>query len=1646
MRMPSLFRSPLRRISLCTATVVFIAALAACGRSETPNNTSAPNENVATVAAKPAAPIKVEGFGLVSAGLDEDNENDRPSILLRFSEKLAGAQKFDELIQLTGPKGATVSGSWALDDDGMRLRFPFLDANKNYKLHIKTELSSADGKALKGSVDQEVFTGPMQPAVGFASQGSVLPARDTQGLPVVSINVSEVDVEFFHVRDKSLSTFFATYQRAGQHGSWELSRLSKIADSVYSNRYVLDGKPDQRALNYLPTQNISEIAQPGLYFAVMRRAGQFDGTYQTSFFFVSDIGLHTRVHADKLWVHAASLKTGEPLRGVELHVLDKAGNSVAGSELQTDADGNSEFIYKLKADQVLVAKSGTDVSLLPFNQPALDLSDFAVSGRRQDWYEVFAWSGRDLYRPGENVRISALLRDYDGKPIKPQPLLATLKQPDGRVFATVTLQAKELGYFEFNRIIPEDAPTGRWQLEFRVDPAAKETDHRYNFRVEDFLPERLKLDLSSSKARLAPGQTLPLSVEAAYLYGAPAAGNRFTAKLLLSADQHPVDTHKDFFFGDPTIELPKEAQDSIDSELDAQGKLSQEIKLLTDAKATAPIAALISGSVYESGGRTVTRTLKRTIWPADSLIGVRPLFDDKDGANSNSQAGFEIIRSNAAGDMLASEKLHAVLKRDRREFHWTYDRDGGWKFDFTQHWEDAIEHDFTIEAGKAAQLQMKVDWGDYRLEISDPQTGLTTRYPFIAGWSWSDQNRGKEARPDKVKVTLDKERYQTGDTLKVTITPPQAGPGLLLVESDHLLFSRNIDAKPGATFEIPVSKEWERHDVYVSAIVFRPGSAAEHTTPNRAVGVAHVEMDRRARTIAASVSAIDTMRPDQDLEVTVKAAALAGKPAYVTLSAVDVGILNITRFSLPDAVAYFFAQRALGVDAYDLYGRVIESFEGGRAHLRYGGDAMLSALPQARRPTAKVLTVDLFNGPVLLDAKGEAKLKLHVPEFNGSLRVAAMVYGDEHYGSAQTETIVRAPLVVEVSTPRVMAPGDSATLTVDLQNFSGSTREFTVQVSADKPLALDHGIRKITLADKAKTSVSFPLKSLDGFGIGHFRVLAQSGEIKIDRPFEIALRPAYPSVRHSTPRVLAAGESIGIGADAISGLQGESVITRLSLGTLPPLPFGSAVEQLFKYPYGCLEQTTSKAFPLIWLDAATAQKLSIKPMDADKRQRQIDEAFSRLSSFQLQNGNFSMWGGDSEGNEQLTPYVAEFLLDARDTGFKIPETTLQKALSRINDDLLAGGHHFYAYQQPEHLRFANEAYSAYVLARVQRAPLGTLRAIFDNEREKSLTPLPLVHLGIALTLQGDKPRGEKAIAEAYAKVWKPRPDYLGDYGSELRDQALMLALLHEHGMSKPEYDASMIKLAQDYTARKHDGWNHLSTQEMVALFRLGRQLLLSDIPTFSGKLTIGGTSSEIPADKLWSQVFGGDEIRSGISIALSGNAKSIYAMQDVVGFPSKAPAMDDSKVAITRAWFTPTGEPITDATLTEGQTVVVAITLEAKESMPDAMLVDLLPGGLEIENLNLTDAKQWGEVVINDVKLSERGNAAEIVHEEFRDDRYVAAVKLEPGQKAQLFYLLRAVSPGTYAVPPTLVEDMYRPQLRGIGASKPAVIKVVEPQ
>ena len=1614
------------------------------------------------------APAGKTAFALVSAA--SESAGSRTALTLRFNATLASAQAFDTLIAVTGPNGEVVSGSWSLKDDGKTLSFPFVQSDTHYAVQVKAGVLAADGRTLGHDVKHDIYSGNLPAAIGFASHGSVLPARGSRGLPLVSMNVHDADVEFFRVHDDALSDLFCAYPRNGHRDTYELDHdvssyndcgqdddrrsripLTQLGESVYANHYTLGGDANERTVTYLPVQDIQQLAEPGVYVAVVKAGGTFKDGYDTATFFVSDLGLHLRVYRDNALLHVASLRDGTPVDGVDVEIRDERGRSKL--KASTDADGNALIAYKVKSSDVLVARHGKDVSVLPFNRPALDVSNFDISGRRQAPFEVYAWSGRDLYRPGETLRASALLRDYDGKPMKAQSLFVRVKQPDGRTLVEKQLQPAQLNYFELSQAIPADAPTGLWQLEFRLDPAAKETVQAFPFHVEEFLPERLKVELSSPQPRLAPAEPLKLKVASSYLYGAPADGNRFTAKLLVAPEVHPLANMADTFFGDPTVELPKSADDVVDAKLDAQGVLEQDVALPDDVKPVAPLAVTLSGSVYETGGRAVTRLLKRTYWPADALVGVRPLFDPKQGAESEAPAGFEIVRAGADGKRVAGAHLKVRLQRELRDFYWLYERDGGWKSDANQRLQLIEEKDVDVSAGQSTHVEFPVEWGSYRVEVYDPQTQLTTVFPFFAGYSWDDENLGKEARPDKVKLALDKGRYHAGDTMKVTVTPPHDGPGVLLVESDHLLYTKNIDARAGATFEIPVTKDWERHDVYVAAMVFRGGEAREHTTPARAMGIEYVAMDRNDRRIPLKLAAPAMMRPGNPLDVSVQATGLAGQQAFVTLSAVDQGVLNITDYPVPDAWAWMFAKRALSVDAYDLYSRIIEAMDGEQAKLRYGGDLSGKALPKAARLNPKVQIVDLFAAPVAFDAQGKAVLHVDVPDFNGSLRLAALAYTDSRYGNADSAVTVRAPLVVEPSTPRVMAAGDKAAISLDLKNLSGKDGTAKVSVKGGGPISIEQATRSVALKDGAGTTLSMPVTAQAGAAVATVDIHAELNDYKVDRHFEFAVRPAWPETVSTTPLALEAGKPEHFGAAAVAGLLPATVRARISLSTLPPLPYASALRSILDYPYGCIEQTTSKGYAALILDGQTAKALGAPVMSDEVRKSAVDSALARVASFQASNGHFSFWGGTSPIETFTTPYVVDFMLDARDAGFAVPQEVLQKSLQRLNDDLLAGGHPYYGYEHHDHMRIADEAYSGFVLARVNRAPLGTLRAIFDNDRGKLVGPLPLVHLGVALKLMGDNERAQKAITEAFA--WnKERPWYVGDYGSDLRDLALMVALTHTYGMNKPEYDAKLIDWARNASVNVRQrqqqdkdyrwSWSYLSTQEQAAIARVARAFDAKSNAPLAASITVAGKTEQAPDQRVWTRELSVAELNGGVTVQPT-SAAAIFATLDVAGIPQKAPAADASQIDVRRSYFTTDGKPWTGDKLKEGDTLIVELSIEARMDIPDALVTDLLPGGLEVENLNLGGAQQWEGVVLDGIDLDQHASAADIQHEEYRDDRYAAALKLSRGEKAHVFYLVRAVTPGTYTVPPPLVEDMYRPAMRGIGNVTPAKIAVVEP-
>ncbi len=558
--------------------------------------------------------------------------------------------------------------------------FPYVQPLKRYAISVREGLPGGEPPgALPEAARCDAATQAMPPSFYFASRGVVLPAGQNGGLPVATVNMPEVDVQFLRVDPQRVPEFFDTVLGVGRQrgaradaddddegseedewryadnrslkgsvSNWDLDRLNTLTTSVYQGRFVTDDKPNRRHVTFLPVEHIKELQDPGIYIAVMSQPGRFRYEYQTTYFYVSDIGLHARRYPDRSEAYAVSLKTGQPLSGVRVELVDGAGKTLA----QTDADdqGHVRFEGSHANARVMRATRGKEMTLLALGEPALDLSEYDIGGHPARNNNLFVYAGRNLYRPGEQFHVSVLARDPDGQPLPASPLTATLKRPDGRVTRTTLWHpAKDLpNYIEQAIDIPQDAQTGNWMLELRVDPAARIPDASWKFQVEEFLPERMKLALASEQPVLAPGQTWEVALQGDYLYGAPAAGNRVLASFQVKRDRIALPRQwPGFVFGDVADDALRRFEEVPDSELDEGGH--GEIRVDPQAgQARSPLKVRLSVSLLESGGRPVVRSIERSVWPADTLIGLRPLFD-RDVAREGAPAGFEIIRVNAEG-------------------------------------------------------------------------------------------------------------------------------------------------------------------------------------------------------------------------------------------------------------------------------------------------------------------------------------------------------------------------------------------------------------------------------------------------------------------------------------------------------------------------------------------------------------------------------------------------------------------------------------------------------------------------------------------------------------------------------------------------------------------------------------------------------------------------------------------------------------------------------------------------------------------------------------------------------------------------------------------------------------------------------------
>ena len=1542
--------------------------------------------------------------GLTLKSLEVSADEAPARVCLTFSDPLKSGRDihFEDFVRFQPALRATATVN------AKELCLSGLSHGVTYQLTLRQGLPGADGLSLKSDESKRVEVPDRSPSVAFKGQSFILARGDAGALPVLTVNLDSVGIKVYRVNERNLVSQIKEQVVGESLTSWRTEGLkANDGELIWEGKLAVRGERNKEGVTGLAVRQLIPQPKPGLYAVVAEPADIPEDAKPwrkaTQWLMISDIGLTTTRGADGVHVFARSLASAKPVAGLDLALL--ARNNAELGHAVTDAEGHAQFAAALTRGEggqspLLVTASAKDGDFAALNLTlaAFDLSDRGVGGRAAPGpLDAYLYSDRGVYRPGETVNLTALLRDDRTAAVDTFPLTLKVLRPSGTEYWSGTLKPAPVGGFTLPLALGRSAPLGGWTVQAFGDPKAAPIG-TLTFQVEEFMPERLAVELSNALPVIEPGKPFEVGVAARFLYGPPAAGLGGTAEVALEEESDPYPQYKGYRFGLAQEQVTARVVELLPPTTDAEGKAKIAVELPPRPDTTKPLHAVIRVAVSEPGGRPSRKALTVPVRTQPYAIGIA----SRSGGNrveEGAAAAFEVIAVDSLGQRLAKPGLRWELVAEHRDFQWYYEQ-GHYKYRVTQRDQSVRSGTLAVPAaGPAVQEVGALPWGRYRLEVSDAATGVATSYRFTAGW---EAGPSVGDTPDTVEVTADRASYKAGETAHIHIQPPFAGEALLTVATDRLHLTRALTVPAGgATVDIPVSADWGP-GAYVTATLYRPPVHGKERMPVRAIGLVWLTLDPAARSLAVAIDLPEVVRPRQTLEVPVS--ATPGADAYVTLAAVDEGILQLTEFVSPDPAKHYFGKRALGLDIRDDYGRLIDTIDGPIGLLRPGGDTggLAGGLPKV-----PVIVVSLFQGPVKLDAEGKARIKLEIPDFNGQLRLMAVAFDRGRVGAVSTKLIVRDPLVADAALPRFLSPGDDSRLTVNLHNVEAPAGRYRVSVAGQGPVRViqpEDGT-VVELAHEQRRSLELPLTG-DGAGLGGV-VLTVAGpldgppSVAVRQELGITVRPSRSVESDFITRQVPPGLDTTLDSALLAGYLPGTGGVAVSFSSGPPYDVAGLLAALDRYPYGCLEQVVSRALPLLAVtDVALA--LGAQRQSDDGIGARIDRAISQVLDKQRFDGGFGLWSAGNEAAPWLTAYAMDFLTRARTAGHPVPDAPYLAGLTWLRQHAIEGG--------SEPATLASRAYALYTLAEAGVLTAGPLRYFADAFATHLPTPLAKGQIGAALAKLGDRDRAEVAFSAALSEL--ARDPWEVDYGSTLRDAAALVSLATEAGMAgNGRLPALLARMPANAASVRET-----NTQEQAWLVLAAQTLMRGAAP-----LALARDGAPLPKGDPVRLAPTEAELAAGIRIRNAGS-QPVWQGVAVHGVPVVAKPAAREGLKVKRNFFWRDGTPVNLDLVKQNDVFVVVLEGEASTKLfHQAILTQPLAAGWELEN------KSLGAGGVADLgwltKLSEPAAA------ELRDDRYIAALNLTADAPTfKLAFLVRAVTPGGYDLPGASIQDMYKPR------------------
>jgi uncharacterized protein YfaS (alpha-2-macroglobulin family) len=946
------------------------------------------------------------GFRLLDYTVDADAAS--PRACFQFSEELPGKRAdFSPFVSVAGLDKP------ALSTEEKQLCVEGLKHGERYAVTLRAGLPSSVKETLSKSADFVLYVRDRKPLARFAAKAYVLPRTGQNGIPLVSVNTSAVAVTVYRIGDRNLidTVLGRDFQR--NLDRYDVERMTESRGiKVWSGELAVENTLNTDVTTAFPVDQALGDMAPGVYVMTAEAKGATtddSDSLSSQWFIVSDLGLAAFSGNDGINVFVHSLATAEPKGQVEVRLMSRA-NEVLSTK-RTDAAGRVQFEPGFARGEgalspaMLIVSESKDYAFLNLKNPAFDLTDRGVSGRLAPaGLDAFVVTERGVYRSGETVHITALVRDAQGAAAANVPLTLVVERPDGLEYRRVAVADQGIGGRSLSVPINPTASTGTWRVRAFTDPkrpAIGET----SFLVEDYVPDRLEFDLAAPAGQIARDKPVQVTVDGRYLYGAPASALTLEGELVVTpAKERPKFAGYQFGLSDEEVTTDRKPIEDM-PDTDDKGRASFEVSLVKVPAATRPLEAQVIVRMAEAGGRAVERKITLPIVPTGNMIGVRPMFSGR-SLGEGETASFDVVLAAPDGRTRAGSNLRYELLKVEQRYQW-YRRDGHWGYEPIKQTRRIADGRVNVAADQPGRIAVPVQWGRYRLEVSTGEPdGPVTSVGFDAGW----YTEATADTPDMLEIALDKPEYRPGDTMTVAVTARTAGRVTVNVMGEKLFASQSQEVQPGtASIRLNVGRDWGT-GAYVIATLRRPLDERAQRMPGRSIGVQWFAIDRNAHTLALDMKLPALQRPNTTLRVPVKLDGLSPREeARIVIAAVDVGILNLTGYKPPAPDEHYLGQRRLSAELRDLYGQLIDGMQGTRGQIRTGGDeagAQLSGSPPTQPPLA------LYSGIATVKPDGTAEVDFAIPAFAGTVRVMAIAWSRDKVGRASGDVTVRDPLVL----------------------------------------------------------------------------------------------------------------------------------------------------------------------------------------------------------------------------------------------------------------------------------------------------------------------------------------------------------------------------------------------------------------------------------------------------------------------------------------------------------------------------------------------------------------------------------------------------------------------------------------------------------